>query len=388
MKAFALYDCVADEESELSFNVGDEILDIEPSPDQDWFIGTCKQFRGLFPGNYVQFIHEDLNVNNSNNIIINNNNGNNNNDVSNGINPSNNMQTAIRKKNVVDVRQQMLNKSSELASSRKRATTSEPLNNTVGKPNLPSTLTNQHSNRSFSAGNNFNQFTNPNPRNTFSSSFSSSTTSSINSTTSSPPPPTPQRPPIASSKSFSVADRFANKHNQMSSSFSNDNIIKNDTPPALPRRDDPSINKPITNVGSINPKIQSGLAGKPNIPSPPSKPPVAKKPINLVSNPVNITSKSSSLDELTSDVINKYLIDYPRGSSRIEGATTRQLWLKTGLDHANLGIVWELVDINKKGYLLKSEYIVGMWLIEKAKLSGKPITNVPEHIWESARRYA
>ncbi|KAJ3069999.1 hypothetical protein HDU98_006954 [Podochytrium sp. JEL0797] len=59
-RAIAVFDCVADDDKELSFNKGDVIVDIKPAADQgdDWFLGrvTTSLQVGLFPGNYVKFV--------------------------------------------------------------------------------------------------------------------------------------------------------------------------------------------------------------------------------------------------------------------------------------------------------------------------------------------
>ncbi|KAJ3417457.1 hypothetical protein HDV05_003321 [Chytridiales sp. JEL 0842] len=59
VKAVALYDSTADHPSELSFKRGDCILDVLPSSAPGWFTGRLKNTstRGLFPENYVRFLH-------------------------------------------------------------------------------------------------------------------------------------------------------------------------------------------------------------------------------------------------------------------------------------------------------------------------------------------
>ncbi|KAJ3345302.1 hypothetical protein HDU83_004222 [Entophlyctis luteolus] len=59
-RAVAVFDCVADAPSELSFVKGAVIVDIAPAPEEGdgWFFGRLEQTSaaGLFPGNYVKFV--------------------------------------------------------------------------------------------------------------------------------------------------------------------------------------------------------------------------------------------------------------------------------------------------------------------------------------------
>ncbi|KND01172.1 uncharacterized protein SPPG_04263 [Spizellomyces punctatus DAOM BR117] len=54
MRAKALYDCVGDSVDELTFNLGDLIVDVEPAEDDGWYRGRLNGRIGIFPGNYVQ----------------------------------------------------------------------------------------------------------------------------------------------------------------------------------------------------------------------------------------------------------------------------------------------------------------------------------------------
>ncbi|KAI8817422.1 uncharacterized protein EV422DRAFT_224527 [Fimicolochytrium jonesii] len=60
MRARALYDCVGDTKEELSFRIGDLITDIKAVEDDGWFSGKLQGLgvAGLFPGNYVRFLEE------------------------------------------------------------------------------------------------------------------------------------------------------------------------------------------------------------------------------------------------------------------------------------------------------------------------------------------
>ncbi|KAJ8325056.1 Rho GTPase-activating protein 42 [Batrachochytrium dendrobatidis] len=57
MRAVALYSCTAEDPSELSFEVGDLILDVRPTDEEGWFTGRLEKsgLRGNLPGNFVRF---------------------------------------------------------------------------------------------------------------------------------------------------------------------------------------------------------------------------------------------------------------------------------------------------------------------------------------------
>ncbi|KAI8334754.1 hypothetical protein BC941DRAFT_432091 [Chlamydoabsidia padenii] len=58
LHAIALYDCVADEEGELSFSVGTRFVDVVDSSEENWLEGRIEgtSQRGLLPSNYVNVI--------------------------------------------------------------------------------------------------------------------------------------------------------------------------------------------------------------------------------------------------------------------------------------------------------------------------------------------
>ncbi|ORY39286.1 hypothetical protein BCR33DRAFT_720124 [Rhizoclosmatium globosum] len=60
LTAVALFDCVGDIDSELTFKKGDTLVDVKAAPEEgdDWFVGRIENTTklGLFPGNYVKFV--------------------------------------------------------------------------------------------------------------------------------------------------------------------------------------------------------------------------------------------------------------------------------------------------------------------------------------------
>ncbi|KAI9012038.1 hypothetical protein CLU79DRAFT_839163 [Phycomyces nitens] len=61
LKAKALFDCNAEDEGEISFKMGDILVDVKKSAEDDWYVGRLQgtSTRGLFPFNYVEFITEN-----------------------------------------------------------------------------------------------------------------------------------------------------------------------------------------------------------------------------------------------------------------------------------------------------------------------------------------
>ncbi|TPX37434.1 hypothetical protein SmJEL517_g00684 [Synchytrium microbalum] len=57
MRAIAVYDCVGDDPTELTFSSGQTIIDVSEAEDQGWYKGRVEgtSVFGVFPGNYVRF---------------------------------------------------------------------------------------------------------------------------------------------------------------------------------------------------------------------------------------------------------------------------------------------------------------------------------------------
>ncbi|KAF9208268.1 hypothetical protein BGZ49_009320 [Haplosporangium sp. Z 27] len=60
--ARALFDCVGDEESELTFRDGDILVDVKPTSEEGWLHGRLERTgeEGLFPDNYVEIIQVEV----------------------------------------------------------------------------------------------------------------------------------------------------------------------------------------------------------------------------------------------------------------------------------------------------------------------------------------
>ncbi|KAG0220876.1 hypothetical protein B0O80DRAFT_49769 [Mortierella sp. GBAus27b] len=62
VRAKALFDCVGDEESELTFREGDLLVDVRETSEDGWLQGRLERTgeEGLFPNNYVELIYVDV----------------------------------------------------------------------------------------------------------------------------------------------------------------------------------------------------------------------------------------------------------------------------------------------------------------------------------------
>ncbi|CAF4272881.1 unnamed protein product, partial [Rotaria sp. Silwood2] len=54
-RGVTLYQCVADNDSELSFNANEIVTQIRPSKEPGWVMGTINGKTGLIPENYINF---------------------------------------------------------------------------------------------------------------------------------------------------------------------------------------------------------------------------------------------------------------------------------------------------------------------------------------------
>lgn len=68
----------------------------------------------------------------------------------------------------------------------------------------------------------------------------------------------------------------------------------------------------------------------------------------------------------------------------VVNVVVRELWRRSRLPEDELAEVWDLVDKEKKGWLGRQEFVVGMWLIDQ-RLKGRKIPRkVSDSVWGSA----
>ncbi|KAI1465265.1 uncharacterized protein F4812DRAFT_440268 [Daldinia caldariorum] len=69
----------------------------------------------------------------------------------------------------------------------------------------------------------------------------------------------------------------------------------------------------------------------------------------------------------------------------VANVVVRDIWARSRLPPDELAEVWDLVDRRGRGYLDRTEFVVGMWLIDQ-RLRGRKIPRkVSESVWGSAR---
>ncbi|KAF1345823.1 hypothetical protein BDV97DRAFT_359187 [Delphinella strobiligena] len=72
-------------------------------------------------------------------------------------------------------------------------------------------------------------------------------------------------------------------------------------------------------------------------------------------------------------------------AEQVTNIVARDIWLRSRLPEAVLEHVWDLVDTQSNGRLLKEEFVVGLWLIDQCLKGRKLPTKVTESIWSSVR---
>ncbi|CAJ2507049.1 Uu.00g082350.m01.CDS01 [Anthostomella pinea] len=69
----------------------------------------------------------------------------------------------------------------------------------------------------------------------------------------------------------------------------------------------------------------------------------------------------------------------------VVNVVVRDIWIRSRLPLDELGEVWDVVDRQGRGYLDKTEFVVGMWLIDQ-RLRGRKIPQkVSPSVWGSAQ---
>ena len=73
------------------------------------------------------------------------------------------------------------------------------------------------------------------------------------------------------------------------------------------------------------------------------------------------------------------------GSERVHGFVVREIWRRSRLPDHVLEEVWSLVDEEEKGVLERTEFVVGLWLIDQRLKGRKLPVRVGASVWESGR---
>lgn len=76
-------------------------------------------------------------------------------------------------------------------------------------------------------------------------------------------------------------------------------------------------------------------------------------------------------------------LDQAKPLELIHGAVVKRIWSRSKLSSETLAAVWDLVDWRKDGTLSKSEFIVGMWLVDQCLYGRKLPKVLNKSIWDS-----
>lgn len=78
----------------------------------------------------------------------------------------------------------------------------------------------------------------------------------------------------------------------------------------------------------------------------------------------------------------------PHASDMVLNLVVREIWARSRLPAAILEQVWNLVDHQNIGLLIREEFVVGMWLIDQQLKGHKLPVKVPDSVWDSVRHVA
>lgn len=73
------------------------------------------------------------------------------------------------------------------------------------------------------------------------------------------------------------------------------------------------------------------------------------------------------------------------GEQLVVNVVVRDIWARSRLPFDELAEVWDLVDKKGRGVLDKTEFVVGMWLIDQRLRGMKIPQKVHESVWFSAK---
>lgn len=78
----------------------------------------------------------------------------------------------------------------------------------------------------------------------------------------------------------------------------------------------------------------------------------------------------------------------PNSSDMVVNLVVREIWSRSRLPDVILEQVWDLVDHQNIGLLVREEFVVGMWLIDQQLKGHKLPVKVPDSVWDSVRHVA
>ncbi|KAJ5177862.1 EPS15 homology (EH) [Penicillium coprophilum] len=75
----------------------------------------------------------------------------------------------------------------------------------------------------------------------------------------------------------------------------------------------------------------------------------------------------------------------PDASDMVLNLVVREIWSRSRLPETTLEQIWDLVDHQNIGLLVREEFVVGMWLIDQNLKGHKNPVRVRDSVWESVR---
>lgn len=78
----------------------------------------------------------------------------------------------------------------------------------------------------------------------------------------------------------------------------------------------------------------------------------------------------------------------PNASDMVLNLVVREIWSRSRLPETILEQVWDLVDHQNIGLLVREEFVVGMWLIDQFLKGHKLPVKVRDSVWDSVRYVA
>lgn len=72
-------------------------------------------------------------------------------------------------------------------------------------------------------------------------------------------------------------------------------------------------------------------------------------------------------------------------AEQVTAVVTRDIWSRSRLPQDVLEQVWDLVDTQANGRLVKEEFVVGLWLVDQCLKGRKLPVKVTESVWSSVR---
>ncbi|CAJ0763853.1 9060_t:CDS:10 [Entrophospora sp. SA101] len=336
LKVKALYDCSADDDSELSFKKGDIIVDVTKTNEEGWLEGRKEDsnIKGLFPSNYVQLIEEKKIPPKIPPRKI-------------GTNSNNNIQ---------EIDKLPLFETGSSGSIKDPA--ESDIGISIGKPRKISknTLAVFESNETLPIKPSIN------PRSKLSPSLVDNSSST---------PQTPPRPfSSTNSSTTSFTKSVAENHTDNSEKAK---ITTQDQSVKVVQQGISNNFSQLKGEFEKSPYGNKKISAIKSSQSPPPLP--SRKNLGLsTDSEIKIPHRPLQYSGIPSDAKKRYelVFDSNKEEDLIDAAVVREIYIRSRLNNKTLYKIWDLLDTDKDGYLNRNEFCIGMFLIDK-RLEGDPV---------------